>query len=324
MVSRTSFVGILILFSGLHLQASMVGLDVDWPSFLSKQDPIWSRMPANYYEGPFAGNGLLGTILYRDESSTNSLHFEIGRTDVYDHRPGNPMHYRCRLPIGHLLLTPVGRITSAEFRTDLWNGEIIGTLVTEAGKINLRCFVPPEQNVIVLTWRGDKGEGGGEKSCVSFVPEQGDSPRHLVQPERDKNFIYDPNPPFIASKRDGMEVCVQPLKAGSDYATAWVESRHDGDHTVILSVANRHSTTGSADDAVSAVRMAQAKGVPAMERTNRDWWHAFYPASFVSIPDARLESFYWIQLYKMASATRWGCPVVDLMGPWFRKSVWAA
>ena len=304
-----------------------VSLKIDWPAFLAKQDPVWNRMPANYYEGPFAGNGLLGTVLYRDDLSTNSLRFEIGRTDVYDHRPGNAMHYRCRLPIGHLLITPVGRITAADFRTDLWNGEITGNLLTEGGTIRLRCFVPPDQNMIVLTWSGEKGEkgdDGGKKPVVSFVPEQGDSPRHLVQPQRDKTFTYDPNPPFSVSSRDGMEVCVQPLKAGSDYATAWTESVSGPEHTVLISVANRRSATGSAEDAVAAVTAAQSKGVAAMEQANRDWWHAFYPESFVSIPDARLESFYWIQLYKMASATREGCPVVDLMGPWFRKSVWAA
>jgi alpha-L-fucosidase 2 len=315
------------LFPSIARAVPPVSLKVDWLAFLAKQDPVWNRMPANYYEGPFAGNGLLGTILYRDDLSTNSLRFEIGRTDVYDHRPGNPAHYRCRLPIGHLLLTPVGRITSAGFRTDLWNGEITGTLITDAGTIRLRCFVPPDQDVIVLTWSGEKGEKSdveGRKPIVSFVPEQGDSPRHLVQPQRDKNFTYDPNPPFTVSKRDGMEICVQPLKAGSDYATAWREGIRGLEHTVLISVANRRATTGSAEDAVSAVTAAQTKGVAAMEQANRDWWHAFYPASFVSIPDARLESFYWIQLYKMASATRVGCPVVDLMGPWFRKSVWAA
>jgi len=320
---RSLLLSFLLLTGGLIAaeQPSFVECRIDWSAFLAKQDPVWNRMPANYYEGPFAGNGLLGTVLYRDDLSTNSLRFEIGRTDVYDHRPGNAMHYRCRLPIGHLLLTPAGKITAADFRTDLWNGEITGSLATEAGRIRLRCFVPPEESVIVLTWSGD---GGEEKAVVSFVPEQGDSPRHLVQPQRDKNFTYDPNPPFLVSSRDGMEVCVQPLKAGSDYATAWKESVSGPEHTVLISVANRHSATGSAEDAVASVKAVAAKGVSAMEQVNRDWWHAFYPASFVSIPDHRLESFYWIQLYKMASATRGGCPVVDLMGPWFRKSVWAA
>lgn len=253
-------------------------LHVDWPAFLGRQDPVWERMPGGYYEGPFAGNGLLGAILYRDETVTNALHVEIGRTDVYDHRPGSTAHYKCRLPIGHLLLTPSGRITRSEFRTDLWNGEITGTLITDKGRISLRCFVPPDDGVIVITSTAEKGEGA---ASFSFVPEQGNSPRHTVQPQRDKAFSYDPNPPFEVSRREGTEVCVQPLKAGSDYATAWREQRSGEERTLLISVANRRTETGSAADAVAALQSAFAKGVPAMERENRAWWHAFYPASFV-------------------------------------------
>jgi hypothetical protein len=35
-----------------------------------------------------------------------------------------------------------------------------------------------------------------------------------------------------------------------------------------------------------------------------------------------LEAFYWIQMYKMASATREEGPALDLMGPWFQPSSW--
>jgi hypothetical protein len=62
--------------------------------------------------------------------------------------------------------------------------------------------------------------------------------------------------------------------------------------------------------------------VPDLEKSHRDWWHKFYQASFLSIPDTKLESFYWIQLYKLASATRADRPAVDLMGPWFNDTPW--
>jgi alpha-L-fucosidase 2 len=39
----------------------------------------------------------------------------------------------------------------------------------------------------------------------------------------------------------------------------------------------------------------------------------------VSIPNSRLESFYWIQMYKMASATRADRPIIDLAGPWYMR-----
>jgi alpha-L-fucosidase 2 len=310
--------------------AALIAADasVDWPGFLARQDPVWHRMPTTYYEGPFVGNGLVGTVAFQDDKQPNTLGFELGRTDVYDHREGGPTaHYRCRLPIGRLLLTAVGKITAVNLRTDLWNAEITGTLTTSVGTLHLRCFAPSGGEVIAIT---TESTGGEDQARWSLRPMQGDSGRFLVQPKRDKNFTYVPNPPVQVSTVDGLEVAVQPLVAGSDYATSWQsQTAADGSRTILVGIANRWAAgkqpvTGSAADAVAAVRSAAVTGIPALEAAHRAWWHAYYPASFVSIPDPRIESFYWIQLYKMASATRPDRPVVDLMGPWFKPSVWAA
>ena len=59
-----------------------------------------------------------------------------------------------------------------------------------------------------------------------------------------------------------------------------------------------------------------------MEKQHRAWWHAYYPASYAGFEDSRLESFYWIQLYKLASATHPNRPVIDLLGPWFKPTSW--
>ena len=98
--------------------AESVRLDADWSKFMAQHDPVWERLPENYFEGAFVGNGLLGAIVFRDSIRTNSLCFEIGRTDIYDHREGAPAHQEgSRLPIGQALLTPVGKITGAKLRT---------------------------------------------------------------------------------------------------------------------------------------------------------------------------------------------------------------
>ena len=307
---------------------SQVQLKVDWQQFLSKHDMIWNKMPNDYYEGPFVGNGLFGAILFKDKKKENTLSFEIGRTDVYDHRSKsikstNPFG---RLPIGQLLLTPVGAITTANFRTDLWNAEITGTLTTNKGTISMRCFVPSEEEFIVLNIKTTGEESGF--SC-SFLPEQGNHPRPTVQPNRDKG-IYMPNPPFITEIKNGIEVTTQPLLEGDNYATAWSKQTiGNNSHTILITVANRWAskispTSGSTEDAVANIKVAQLKDLNAVEKAHRDWWHQYYPSSFVTLPDAHIESFYWIQLYKLASATRANRPVVDLMGPWFKPSVWAA
>jgi hypothetical protein len=64
------------------------------------------------------------------------------------------------------------------------------------------------------------------------------------------------------------------------------------------------------------------EGPAALRRSHQAWWHAFYPASFVSVPNARLESFYWIQMYKLAAATRADRPAIDTLGPWYQRTPW--
>ncbi len=299
---------------------------VNWPEFLARQDMIWERMPQDYFEGPFVGNGLLGAILFKDDQEPNTLRLEVGRTDVYDHRTKGA-HPIGRLPIGQLLLTPVGEIQDVHLRVDLWNAEIRGEIKTAAGTLEIRCFVPSGESLIVLKLKSTGRES--EAKCV-FRPEQGNHPRPTVAPNRDKNVVYTPNPSFVVEKLSGIDVVTQPLLEGNDYATAWSDmTGPDGSRTILITVANRWAknlepANGSAEDAVATIRAARDEGIDHIEKSHREWWHRFYPASFVSLPDPRLESFYWIQLYKLASATRDDRPVVDLMGPWFKKSVWAA
>ncbi len=55
-----------------------VGLRVNWPSYLAKHDLTWNKIPKDYFEGAFVGNGILGTIVFQDDSLANTLRFEIG------------------------------------------------------------------------------------------------------------------------------------------------------------------------------------------------------------------------------------------------------
>ena len=321
----TIVVATLVLFLGHPLRAttptSQVVLDIDWAKFLGQHDLIWDRLPADYYEGAFVGNGLLGTIIFKDDKDPNALRFEIGRTDVYDHRVGGDgKQERARLPIGQLLLHPVGKITSAKLRCDLWNAEVRGDITTDVGEIHWRCFVPSDDKIILIQVTTTASERGSQ---FTFRPQQGNSPRRSLRPT--EKYNYTPNPPFEVKDVGGMDAAIQPLLAGGDYSTAWKEVSADGDHrTLYLSVAIRTDRAGAVDDAGAFVNNAIARGEPELERVHRQWWHAFYPASFVSVPDPRIEAFYWIQWYKLASAAGPDTPAVDLMGPWFRMSVWSA
>lgn len=316
------------LLSSFAQQKSLVQLKVEWPKYMAQHDLLWDCFPEDYFAGAFAGNGLLGTIIFKDNIEPNTLRFEIGRTDVYDHRTKESSAYETsRLPIGQLLLTPVGKITKVRLRNDLWNAEIRGELTTTSGTIFFRCFVPSDEELIVVNMTAT----GKEKTAkFTLRPQLAQSARYIAKSAMglEKNVEYKQNPPFRTENIDNTEVVIQPLLMGDDYATAWSDTKNrDGSRTVLVTVANRWGkyrkpASGSAIDAVATIKAAEKKDVAAMEKAHRGWWHEFYPASFVTFPDPRLESFYWIQLYKLGSATHPNRPVIDLLGPWFKPTAW--
>ena len=83
-----------------------------------------------------------------------------------------------------------------------------------------------------------------------------------------------------------------------------------------------HPELTSPDEAKRAVQHAVAADHSVLMTEHRDWWHAYYPASFVSFPDARVEGLYWITMYKYACAARADTGVIDTHGPWFQNTGW--
>jgi hypothetical protein len=225
------------------------------------------------------------------------------------------------LPIGQLLLTPVGEIKKVNFRTDLWNAEIRGELTTTEGTISFRCFVPTAEELIIINM---KTTGKEKAAKFSLRPQLAQSLRHIAKRAMglEKNVEYLQNPPFEVKKIEGIEIATQTLLMGDDYATVWSQQKNnEGEQTILVTVANRWGkyrkvASGSEIYAVATIKAGQNKAVSLMEKTHRNWWHIYYPKSFVSIPNARLESFYWTQLYKLVSATQPNRPVIDLLGSW--------
>jgi hypothetical protein len=277
---------------------------VDWPSFLGRHDLLWERFPGRWHEGAFTGNGLLGAMVYARTNGTVCL--DVGRSDVTDR--GN------RLAIGFFEMVPAGVPASGTMRLDLWNAEARGDLRTDRGAVAFRTFTHASERVQVVEWT----PSGGESSArFEFRHEPALDARkaHKGEPIPDDER----NPPPVFGEADGVRHCVQPFKAGGGYAVAWAEKGGGpGRRLLVWSV----EAAPDAATAVKRVGEALARGAPALEVSHRAWWHAWWPKSFLSIPDTRMEGFYWIQMYKLASATRADRPAIDLMGPWFRSTPW--
>ncbi|MFC9679550.1 Tat pathway signal sequence domain protein [Streptomyces sp. NPDC056948] len=284
--------------------------DGAWATFLRGQDLLWTRLPTRWYEGPFLGDGLLGSMIYR-EPDANRIRFTVQHGRVQDHRPEFGSGWgTCRLPVGHLTLDPVGTVTAVDWRLSLWNAELTGTVTTTAGTLALSALVHDE--VLAVRVRAS----GGERAVWTFHPEEAISPRKIQEaPPAD----YTPNPPWTTrTAADGTEQVLQPLTGGQT-ATAY---RRDGDELLLSVGHSAPSTTGAEADSLRNLR--RATSYDTLRRRHTRWWHAFYKKSFVSFPDQRLQSFHWIQLYKVASASRADGPVMATCGPWLEPTPWPA
>ncbi|MFD7278685.1 Tat pathway signal sequence domain protein [Streptomyces sp. NPDC059862] len=285
--------------------------DGAWEAFLRGQDLLWTRLPSRWYEGPFLGDGLLGSMVYQ-EPGANRIRFTVQHGRVQDHRPEFGSGWgTCRLPVGHLTLEPVGTITAVDWRLSLWNAELTGTVTTTAGTLALSGLIHDEVLAVRVT------ADGGEQVTWAFHPAEAISPRRISEAPPSG---YTGNPPWTTrTTADGTEQVLQPLTGGGQTATAY---RRTGAE-LLLSVGHSHPSDTAAE-AGSLRNLRRATSYSALRRRHTRWWHTFYRKSFVSFPDQRLQSFHWIQLYKVASASRAGGPVMATCGPWLEPTPWPA
>jgi len=288
---------------------------VNWDAFLAKHDLVWTTLPKVYEESAFVGNGLLGATIYQGPEQ-NTLRFNLGRSDV--------VFKKNRIMIGEFRLKPTSKITEFSMRQKLWDAEVVGSIKTAGGAIQFTAFTSAQYQVQVIIL-----ESSGTETALAFpwTPGPATSWKYF-----DKLYTIRPdapaaerNPDPVASTENGITLSSQPLTAGGGHVTAWKEINLDAGKRLILTAIG-YSTTdleAAKQEALNTVNRAAAAGLAKLVAEHRQWWHAYYPQSFVSIPDARLESFYWIQMYKMASATRADRPIIDLMGPWSRPNGWA-
>jgi alpha-L-fucosidase 2 len=321
---RLSFVAVCVLTFAARAEIKSA---VDWQKFLARHDMVWDTPATNWETGAFIGNGLLGAMIY--SGGTNALQWDIGRSDVTD--KGD------RIAIGRFVLR-AGDISQTSMRVDLWNAEASGKLKMGDGAIEWRSFTHANDLVSVIDfWQqsptNETANFKGAKFEFEHLPANPARLDYQNQPISDA----EKNPDPIYGQTNGVfgqtaHWCLQPLHDGAAYVVAWEYEpliSPNGRTLLFFTVGFRPPAKGKTNDSSTLINDTVAQLHTGVGRrfenvvaSHRDWWHAYYPQSFLSIPDTRMESFYWIQMYKLASATRSDRPAIDLMGPWFRRTPW--
>lgn len=280
--------------------ASSVKLDVDWPQFMSKQDMVWETLPEYWYESAYMGNGMLGLMIYK-EPGQNYIRLETGNCAVHDHRKGkNDLFSIGRLLTGHFALHPKGEILDGKMRVDLWNAETTADIVTTKGKIHLHSFVHSDKMIIVTK---STTEGEEKDFRWEWVPAPSESPRYLFA-KGEGNWIkvpedypLNPAPEVTGTEKEGMSY--QKLQAGGETAVAWKEIVKKGERVLWVNLTHSYPESNAREISRNELEDALRCGYKNLQKTHRQWWNAYYPASFLTLPEGVKENFYWIQMYKL-------------------------
>lgn len=307
--------------------------NIEWPTFMSRHDLIWEELPLQWNEGAFVGNGQIGMMIYVDQKN-NSIVFHIGRQDVTEHRKAPNMKSSIgvvgadgftdftRFDIGKMHLKPAGKIISCSIRQRLWDAEISAHFITDSGAIDIVASCPYTSNVNVVEVQSSEKTSQTKSYECSFSPGRAFPPRMVTKGDS-ANYVRNPAP--LLYEKEGYHYCEQTLTAGGDYATVWKEQTGNKRNNSTFYIATANEIPLAKQSAIKGKQYIDDVingGLDKAKAASVAWWHAFYQKSFLSIPDAKMESFYWIQLYKMATCSRPDAPAVDLFGPYFRVSTW--
>ncbi len=304
---------ILILVTGCKSKTS-IDTAIDWENFLQRHDLLWDSMATKWEEAPFLGNGMMGAMVWQTDD--HSIRWDLGRGDVQDHRPGGDMYTTCRLPIGFFTLSTVGKIKSGTMKLDLWNAEASGLIHTDRGSISWKSVVHADHDILLTILEPSEGE---RDFVWEWKSQEAVSPRQASGREQEG---YKYNPPATLDTEGNVNVCVQSLLYGGETATAWAMDRQNDKSIIIVSVAHSFPALIAKHEAVDNVEKTSSLLPDHLLESHRSWWHSYYPKSFISIPDTEWESFYWIQMYKLASATRADGMLIDNQGPWLQPTPW--
>jgi hypothetical protein len=140
---------------------------------------------------------------------------------------------------------------------------------------------------------------------------------------RDAPYPRAPEP--VLSEHGDMRFCLQPLyQHRGETTTGWqLDGDPAGKQSLVASVHHSFPEQDSKATVQANLEGARASlAAGSFLAGHRAWWHDYYPLSFITFNDAEKEAFYWIQMYKFASATRANGPILDNMGPWYHFTFW--
>lgn len=319
--------------------------DMGW---IDRHDPV-QEVPAGHWEqGLPLGNGKIGAMVWagsKDRPLTVSLDqaeiwelrgsklaadktwteyktlLEQGRGDeldgfVYDSRKPHLM----RIPVGRLELRNAGAVQSHRCRLSLRKARCEGRLKTDQGAADYAVWISAKRQLVVIE---------AEEACFTpvwkFICRDGDytqediadstvhhcySGRFPTITELVRSWGY---PAMEETENNGIRLFAQEIPESGGFAVAFAR----GEGCWLISIQwSRSGAEEAGKMAIRAVLDGFSVGLARLRREHENWWAEYYKASQITIPDTRLEGYYYLETYMLACCTRPEGPHMTLLGPW--------
>lgn len=307
--------------------------------FLARHDMVWEVPPARWLEGIPLANGHIGALIWGDGAplkitldkydAWETREYVLGEDDVTyaklrqwvaegkrkeaEESLGTQLHEGRRGAVPYPTRLPMPRL-ELEFPQPLTWGQARLRLETSVADISARCgdkpldlsvFVHARRNLVAIRLTGESAPAVSLRVGLDHLDEQA---RNLL-----KNWGY-PDPDVRTHDTGGTFHLTTPT--GYEYAIAWEKRQAAAPDTVHLYLALLSNEDAPAPLEAAAALVNDAAAADGDTPGHESWWAEYWNRSFLTIPDARLESLYYIEMYKLACSSRPGGYPTTLQGLW--------
>jgi len=320
-------------------------LNMNW---LEKHDPIQEHAAMHWEQGLPLGNGKIGAMVWGG-GAHRPLTVSLDQAEIWDMRTWLPAgdktwtEYKAlleqdrgdevegfaygpkdihttRVPVGRVELLTDDRIVKHTSRLRLLEARCEGTLTTENGEIPYAVWTVATHQLAVIECADEKVQPNWKFICRDGDYTEADIKDTTVYPcygghmptltQRSRDWGY---PDMAEDERDGIHLYRQDIPESGGFAVACV--RQPGCWLISIRW-SKESAKAAGEMALDEVREGMRIGIDALRQLHEMWWADYFGASAITIPDTRLEGYYYLQTYMLGCCTRPEGPHMTLCGPW--------
>ena len=302
-------------------------------AYLQRHDLVYEAAPLEWDEGLPLGNGAMGAIIWGSGSPLHLSLSHYGQWDLrtptwqddrysYKHftklyRQGRIAEVRnffsfrleqttpSRLPALRLETDFGAQPVKFEARLALSNATAAGRIRFTKGHVDWEAYVASEQDVFVMDMR----RSGRGKPLIRLA-------KDILTPEAKANMKSRRFPPAEEGRSGDIHWVYQDIPENGGELLAWRRiAKGRNSETLLATLVVGESKADLLPLAQERLNAA-AESMEAIRRKHVASWRAYWKKSFLHIPDHRLESLYYAEIYKFGCCSKPGKYAISLQGPW--------